>query len=95
MLIGVEKLEMYLFAIITWSHDGDWLNLIRTLLKLVAIVLPKVEIKLFLISRDHMINKSRDSVGEIPSPYIDTVRVRTTELNIKNIYVLQIGASLC
>ena len=42
-----------------------------------------------------MINKSRDSVVEIPPPYIDTVRVRTTELNIKNIYVLQIGASLC
>ena len=33
-----------------------------------AIVLAKLEIKLFLISRDHMVNESRDSVGEIPSP---------------------------
>ena len=41
-------------------------NLSHTLLKLVIIVLVKVEEKVFLISRDHMINESRDSVGQIP-----------------------------
>ena len=76
MVIGVLKLEMHLFANMTLSHDiwVTWLdgcgqlNLSYNLLKLVAIVLAKVEIKLFLKkSRDHMINESRDSVGEIPS----------------------------
>ena len=43
------------------------LNLSHTLLKLVTIVLAKVEIKLFLISRDQMINESCDFVGQIPS----------------------------
>ena len=43
------------------------LNLSHTLLKLVTIVLAKVEIKLFLISLDQMINESRDSEGQIPS----------------------------
>ena len=43
------------------------LNLSHTLLKLVTIVLAKVEIKLFLISRDEMINESRDSVSQIPA----------------------------
>ena len=46
------------------------------------------------ISRDHMINESRDSVGEIPSPQITKVIVRAIELNNKKIYVLQIGESL-
>ena len=68
------ELEMHLFANITRSH-GRWvtwldgcrqLNLSHTLLKLVVIVLEKVEIKLFCISRYHMINESRDSLGEIP-----------------------------
>ena len=49
----------------------------------------------FCISHDHMINESRDLVGEIPSSQITKVIVRATELNDKNIYVLQIGASLC
>ena len=49
----------------------------------------------FLISRDHMINESIDSVREIPSPKITKFIVRATKLNNKNIYVLQIGASLC
>ena len=48
----------------------------------------------FSISRDHMTNESRDLVGEIPSSYIIKVKARATELNNKNIYVLQIGASL-
>ena len=43
------------------------LNLSHTLLKLVAIVLAKAGIKHFLISGDHMINESRNSMGEIPS----------------------------
>ena len=42
-----------------------------------------------------MINESRDLVGEIPLPQITNVIARATELNSKNIYVLQIGASLC
>ena len=53
------------------SHMIWWLwssQLKPTLLKLVAIVLAKVNIKLFLISRGHIINESRDSVGEIPLP---------------------------
>ena len=37
---------------------------------------------------------SRDLVGEIPTSYITKVKARATELNNKNIYVLQIGASL-
>ena len=41
-----------------------------------------------------MVNESRDSVDEIPSPQITKVIVRVTELNNKNIYVLQIGAAL-
>ena len=49
----------------------------------------------FCISRDHMINDSRDSMGEIPSSQITKVIVRATELNNKNIHVLQIGANLC
>ena len=60
----VVKLEMHLFANITWSHNRwvTWLdscgqlNISHTLLILVAIVLAKVEIKLFLISRDHIIS---------------------------------------
>ena len=38
-----------------------------------------------------MINEARNSVGEIPSPKIAKVIVRATELNNKNIYLLQIG----
>ena len=49
----------------------------------------------FYISRDHMINESRDSLDEIPSPEITKVIVRATDFNYKNIYVLHIGASLC
>ena len=49
----------------------------------------------FRISRDHMINESRVSVGAIPSSKITQVIVRATERNYKNIFVLQIGASLC
>ena len=70
MVIGAVNLEMHIFANITWSHDRwvTWLGgscqfgLSHTLIKLVTIVLAKVEIKLFLISRDQMINESRDSV---------------------------------
>ena len=71
------KLEMYIFANIAWSQDRwiTWLdvcgqlNVSNTLLKLVDTALAKVEIKLFFcISRDHMINESRDSLGEMPSP---------------------------
>ena len=76
MVIGVVKLEMRLIANITWSHDDmshvtrgcGQLNLSHTMWKLVAIVLAKVEIKFFYLSRDHMTNESRDSLGEIPSP---------------------------
>ena len=61
-----------------------------------AIVLAKVEIKVFFcVSRDHIINESRDSVDKIPSLYITKVIVRARELNNKNIDVLQIGASVC
>ena len=42
-----------------------------------------------------MIDESRDLVGEILSPRITKVIVRATEVNNKNIYVLQIAASLC
>ena len=49
----------------------------------------------FCISRDHLINESHDSVGEIPSSLITKVIVRATELSNKNICVLQIGANLC
>ena len=42
-----------------------------------------------------MTNKSRDLVGEILSTKIIKVIARATELNNKNIYILQIGASLC
>ena len=75
MVIDVAKLEMHLFTNVMWSH-GRWvtwlngcsqLNLSHTLLKLVTLVLAKMEIKIFLISRDHMINESPDSVGQIPS----------------------------
>ena len=34
-----------------------------------------------------MINESRDSVGEIPSPKITKFIVRTTEFNNKNIEI--------
>ena len=55
MVIGVAKLEMLIFENITLSRDRwvTWLdgcgqlNLSHNLLKLVAIVLAKVEIKLF------------------------------------------------
>ena len=47
-----------------------------------------------LISHDHMINESRDSVDQIPSALITKVIVRATELNNKIIYVLQTGASI-
>ena len=47
----------------------------------------------FYISRDHI--ESRHSVGEIPSPWIKKIIVRTAELNNKNIYVLETGNSLC
>ena len=75
MVIDAVKLEMHLFTNITWSHDRwvTWLNgsiqlnLSHTLLKLVTIVPAKMEIKVFLISRDHMINESPDSVGQILS----------------------------
>ena len=76
MVIGVVKLEMQLFAKTKWSHDR-WikcfdvcgqLTLSHTLIKLVAIILAKVGIKLFLISSNRMINESRDQVGKIPSP---------------------------
>ena len=51
----------------------------------------EVEIKLFFcISCDHMINESLHTMSEIAK-----VIVRVTELNNKNIYVLQIGARLC
>ena len=38
----------------------------------------------FCISHDPMINESRDSVGEIPSPKITKVIVKATELNNEN-----------
>ena len=71
MVIGVVKLEMHIFANITWSHDRwvTWLDcygqldLSHTLLELVVIVLAKVEISFFLISRDYIINESRDSMN--------------------------------
>ena len=52
MVIGVVKLEIYIFANKTWSHDR-WngygqLDLSHTLLKLVAIALAKVEMTFFL-----------------------------------------------
>ena len=49
----------------------------------------------FCISLDHMINESRDWMGEIPSSKITKVIVRATELNNENIYVLHIGAKFC
>ena len=49
----------------------------------------------FYISRHHMISELRELVGEILSPKLTKVIVRTVELNNKNTYVLQIGASLC
>ena len=70
-------------------------NSSHNLLKLVAIVLAKVKIKLFKKkSRDHMINGSRESVGEIHSSLITNVIVRATELSDKNIYVVHFGARL-
>ena len=42
-----------------------------------------------------MINESRESVGEIAPSSITKVIVRITELNNKNIYALEIGASFC
>ena len=42
----------------------------------------------FGISRDHMINESRDSVGKIPSSQITKLIVRAREVNNENIYVL-------
>ena len=70
MVIGAVKLEMHIFMNITQSHYRwvKWLNgydqfhLKHALLKLVAIFLAKVEIKIFLKSRDHTINESRDSM---------------------------------
>ena len=70
MVIGIVKLEIHIFANITWSQyrwatwlDGyGLLRLSHTFLKLMAIALAKVEIKFFLISRHHMINESRDSM---------------------------------
>ena len=44
-----------------WLDDCSQLDLSHTLLKLVAIVLAKVEIKIFLISLDHLINEWRDT----------------------------------
>ena len=52
--------------VIRWLWSTQLLNSTQVcyiLLKLVAIVLAKVEIKHFLISRDHIINDSRDSMG--------------------------------
>ena len=103
MVIDVVKLEMDLYTNITGSHDRwvTWLegcsqlNLSHTLLKLVTNVLVMVEIKLFLISHDQMVNESRDSVGQILSTLITKVMVRAAELSNKNIYVLEIGASFC
>ena len=65
---------------------------------LVVIALAKVEIKLFFayhVITWLMINESHDSVGEIPSFEMTKVIVRAAELNDKNIYVLEIGTSLC
>ena len=69
MVIGVVKLEVHISANLMLSHDrwDTWLDgfsqldLSHTLLKLVAIVLAKVEIKIFLISLDHLINEWRDT----------------------------------
>ena len=47
----------------------------------------------FCISRDHMINESHDSEGEIPSPWTKKFTIRITELSNKNIYALQTGAA--
>ena len=70
MVIGIVKLESHIFANITWSHDRwvTWLDgygqidLSHTLLKLVVIVLKKVDIKIkfILLSGDRMINESHD-----------------------------------
>ena len=69
MVIGVVKLEVHISANLMLSHDrwDTWLDgfsqldLSHTLLKLVAIVLAKVEIKIFFISLDHLINEWRDT----------------------------------
>ena len=69
MVIGVVKLEVHISANLMLSHDRwdtcldgfSQLDLSHTLLKLVAIVLAKVEIKIFLISLDHLINEWRDT----------------------------------
>ena len=69
MVIGVVKLEVHISANLMLSHDrwDTWLDgfsqldLSHTLLKLVAIVLAKVDIKIFLISLDHLINEWRDT----------------------------------
>ena len=69
MVIGVVKLEVHISANLMLSHDrwDTWLDgfsqldLSHTLLKLLAIVLAKVEIKIFLISLDHLINEWRDT----------------------------------
>ena len=60
----------------------------------VAIVRGGGEKTFFRISRDRMTNESRVLVGEIPSPKITKVIVRVAELNNKNMFALQIGASL-
>ena len=59
---------LYKYNVIMVVVDGcGQLNLSHTLLKLVTIVLVRLEIKLFLIPRDQIMNESRDSVGQIPS----------------------------
>ena len=55
-LLGIR---LYLETFLRFSPD---------LLNLQWPMSAEVEIKLFCISRDHIINESRDSVGEIPSP---------------------------
>ena len=110
IVIGVVKLEMHLFANITWLHDRwvmwldgcDQLNLSYILLKLVVIALAKVEIKLFFayhVITWLMINESHDSVGEIRNHKGYSKSNRTQWQ--KYIYitnwgklVLQIGAAL-
>ena len=75
MVFVIVKLEMHFSANIAWSHNRcvAWIDGCGQLKSHLAKIGGHCSSKggdkaFFYISRDHMINESRDSVSEIPSP---------------------------
>ena len=75
------------------SLIGEISQVLSKFTKFPVLIVSGGKYEAFCVSRDHRVGESRDLIWEILSPEITKVMVKAAELNNKNLYVLQIGAS--